>query len=301
VIRHIKHSGIDREKWDACVIHSDAAVIYAASWWLDIVSPGWDGLVLDDYSAVMPLTKKRKFGFHYLFQPPFTQQGGIFSASENLTEKFIHAIPKQFRLVEIQLNVCNTLSESTTIKVVPKKTHHLLLQKEISVLRKIYSENTRRNLKKFEKGVFQHETSDTADDIITLFRNNKGMSVDNLKEKEYEILKKLVEEAARRGLISIQQVRNEDGNIIAGAIFIHSYRSYIFLFSAVNQEAKNSGAMAGIIDHFIYTHSGEKKYLDFEGSIIPELARFYKSFGSEEIVYLQIRRNTLPPVIRRLK
>ncbi len=41
----------------------------------------WDALVLDDYQAVMPLTWRSKFGIRYLYQPAFTQQTGIFSAS----------------------------------------------------------------------------------------------------------------------------------------------------------------------------------------------------------------------------
>ena len=59
--------------------------------------------------------------------------------------------------------------------------------------------------------------------------------------------------------------------------------------------------MSFLIDSFIKNHSGENKVLDFEGSMDNNLARFYKSFGSEEIVYLQILKNKLPFFIRWLK
>jgi hypothetical protein len=59
--------------------------------------------------------------------------------------------------------------------------------------------------------------------------------------------------------------------------------------------------MSQLIDSFIRDHSGEEVYLDFEGSMDLNLARFYKGFGSKEVVYLQIRKNNLPGIIRWLK
>lgn len=56
-----------------------------------------------------------------------------------------------------------------------------------------------------------------------------------------------------------------------------------------------------MIDSFIKEHSREDNILDFEGSMDVNLARFYKSFGSKEVVYLQILKNNLPVIIRWLK
>jgi len=54
------------------------SMVYGYSWYLTNVSPGWEGLVLDDYLAVMPLTCHRKYFIYYLSQPFFTQQLGVF-------------------------------------------------------------------------------------------------------------------------------------------------------------------------------------------------------------------------------
>ena len=88
---------------------------------------------------------------------------------------------------------------------------------------------------------------------------------------------------------------------MAGAIFLKSTHSYIFLFSATNDEAKEKGAMSLLIDSFIRDHANVDHLLDFEGSMNVNLARFYKSFGSKEVVYLQILKNDLPFIIRWLK
>jgi Mor family transcriptional regulator len=56
-----------------------------------------------------------------------------------------------------------------------------------------------------------------------------------------------------------------------------------------------------IIDQFIRNHEDEKITLDFEGSNIKNLARFYKSFGADEFNYLRIKKNNLPGVLKIFK
>src|ERR1700759_1778470 len=73
MISYLSHSDIDKLRWDACISHAQYSIIYGYSWYLDMVSPGWDALVDDDYQSVFPLTWKKKFGLYYLSQPNFAQ------------------------------------------------------------------------------------------------------------------------------------------------------------------------------------------------------------------------------------
>ena len=55
------------------------------TWYLDIVSPGWEAIVKEEagcYVAVLPLPVRRKFGLRYLQQPLLTQQLGLFHAAD---------------------------------------------------------------------------------------------------------------------------------------------------------------------------------------------------------------------------
>jgi len=73
------------------------------------------------------------------------------------------------------------------------------------------------------------------------------------------------------------------------------------LFSATNAQSKANGAMFLIVDQLIRDHSEKIRVLDFEGSNVASLARFYKSFGSDEFNYLRIKRNRLPWILKLLK
>jgi hypothetical protein len=291
-------------QWDKAIDASSNGLVYASSWYLDVVSPGWEALVEDGYDFVFPLTWRKKAGIYYLFQPFFTQQLGLFSRSKITPGKiceFISAIPHKFRLVEIQLNSENIFTETVNFTVYKRRTHHLDLSVSYENIFSNYTENLTRNLKKFKKSGLNVSDNASVSGVVDLFRKNKGKRIETLGNKEYEVFLKLFDEAKARACIDCRCVFNASQSLIAGAVFLRSLRSYIFLFSAANEEAKENGSMSALIDSFIRDHSNEIKYLDFEGSMDENLSRFYRSFGSKEVVYLQIRKNNLPPLIRWLK
>src|ERR1035437_3046922 len=111
MIHYFKHNEIDKIKWDHYIDRSAHNLIYAYSWYLDIVSPNWEALVEDDYKLVMPLTGNKKYGIHYLYPPYFAQQLGVFSKdklSQTKVEEFLNAIPQHYKFLEINLNTHNT-------------------------------------------------------------------------------------------------------------------------------------------------------------------------------------------------
>ena len=55
MICYLTHNQIDKQRWDECIAQSPDGLIYCWSWYLDVVHPGWEALVEDDYENVMPL------------------------------------------------------------------------------------------------------------------------------------------------------------------------------------------------------------------------------------------------------
>ena len=112
-IKHLKYYEIDKSKWDNTVSCSDFSLPYFFSWYLDVVSPGWEALIAEDYSYIMPLTVKIKCGIKYVIQPPFTQQLGVISLSKNIDcqiiNSFIKSIP--YLIYDINLNYNNFSKE----------------------------------------------------------------------------------------------------------------------------------------------------------------------------------------------
>ena len=113
MINYLKHKEIDFVKYDQCIATSQNSLIYAYSWYLDIVAENWDALVLGDYEIVMPLTHRKKYGIPYIFLAPWVQQLGVFSVTdikEEIIIDFLKAIPRKFKSVDILLNYKNSCS-----------------------------------------------------------------------------------------------------------------------------------------------------------------------------------------------
>lgn len=303
MIKHLKHTEINKKKWDACIQRSFNGIIYAYSWYLDIVCKNWEALVEDDYRSVMPLTVGKKYNISYLYQPYFTQQLGVFSMNkltEAIVKSYLKAIPNTFKFMEINLNTFN-LVHSMEYSIKRNLTHELDLINSYENHYAFYSENTKRNIKKARKNQLEISKNTEPKKIIKMFREHRGKSIEKLKTEHYGMVGQLMEACMVRNKGQVWGVYTKEEELCAGAFFVESNGKVIFLFSAANDEAKRAGAISFLIDRFIFENSQRNLTLDFEGSNEPSLARFYKSFGSKECVYLQVRKNNLPPLIKWLK
>lgn len=296
MIRYLRHEEIDAQRWDDCISRSVNGMIYAMSWYLDLVNDRWEALVQNDYECVMPLTPGRKFGISYLFQPRFTQQLGVFSRT-HLTEKvvmeFINSIPHHYRFIEINLNTHNKLNNPTR-DFMPWLTHELDLIAPYEQLAAGYSTNLKRNLKKANGAGLTVMENIKPENIIRIFRENKGRELKNLADRDYDLLRRLVYVLIYKKMAGVLAVFDATNDLRAGAFFVYSGRKAIFFFSGTDALGRDLRAMPLLIDHFIRTHAGAHLTLDFEGSNDPDLARFYKSFGATPINYLHYRSSTLP-------
>jgi hypothetical protein len=289
MIRFLRHEELDFNEWDRCITTCANPLVYAESWYLNIVSPGWSGLVKDEYTAVFPLPTSKKWGITYCHQPPFSQQLGVFGELDSTP--FLKEVPSNYRLIDLQLNSLNVCH---TGKIKERPNLVLDLNLSLDVLRRSFSENIVRNIRKAGKAGLQFDKSTDIPEIISLFRQYRGRSISTMKNRDYETLIQIGNSARQRGRLEVHGVRSSDGTLQAGAVFLRSGHGWIFLFSAVHPDGRETGAMSALLERFISMHAGEKCVLDFEGSSDPNLYRFYKSFGSKENVYLQLRINRLP-------
>ena len=303
MIRHLKHTEIDKNKWDNCIDQSANNIIYAYSWYLDIVCPNWNAQLEDDYKSVMPLTAGKKYGIEYLYPPYFAQQLGVFSKeklSREKVEEFLNSIPPDYKFLEIHLNTGNTF-EFSGFQIKKNINLELSLNSPYDTLRKNYSRLTIRNIKKAIKNDVRLQKNISPSDLISIFRKTRGEEISNLKDKNYKVLLKLINTCLKKGCAEAWGAFTRDNKLCAGVVLFVKNNRAIFIFSATDSYAKENGAMFLLIDNFISANAGNNIIFDFEGSNLPGVARLYKGFGSKENVYLQVRKNNLPKLVRWLK
>lgn len=294
MVTHLKHSEINKLKWDGCISSSICPLPYGLSWYLDVVAPGWEALVLGDYEAVMALPCRTKYGVNYIFTPPFVQQLGVFGPDNIDVAAFIQAIPAKFKYVDFNLNEANVLegiSNNNTL---------LNLNAAYENLYAAFADNTKRNIKKAERAGYTFKELVSPTEVIRLFKANKGKDV-ALGDTEYSLLEKLVAKAKHHKACTVFGVAETSGTIVASAVFISTLGRHVFLFSGNNAEARQAGAMHFLIAAYINLHAGTNTLLDFEGSNNANLARFYLSFGGYVAKYPKLKINRLPFPLNKLK
>lgn len=291
MISYLTNDNIDKSRWDDCIAHAVNGNVYAWSWYLDVVHPGWEALVEvidDNYLTVMPITKKKKYLINYLCQPFFAQQLGVFSRqpiTEDVTLSFLKAIPKKYHLVEIRLNEQNPLPQNG--KGVEWHRNYLLdLRKCYDALLLDYHENTRRNIKKAQASNLELVKDVDIHDVVALFRADRGASIRHWGDAEYARLTRLSDVAKSSSNAFIYGVKTiGNKRIICGALFVKSNQRITFLFSGNSAQGRTSQAMVFLIDQVIREYAGQPVTLDFEGSDDDNLARFYHGFGAKSVKY----------------
>ena len=300
MINYLEHNAIDKAKWDALI--AECGNIYAFSWYLDIVHPGWEALVEDDYQSVMPLTGGKKFGVNYLFQPFFVQQLGVFSKAltPETTEAFMEAIPSRYRFAEIRLNEGNAFAED--IQGVEYHRNVLLdLNQEYNAIRSNYHQNTKRNLAKAESNNLQLVETVIPYHVVALFRDNRGALLDKWGDAEYGVLTHLAKVAQKRNAAFMLGVSEKGvGQLLCAAIFMKTKDRITFLFSGLTEEGKQRQAMTYLLDQVIQQYARQPITFDFEGSDDDNLARFYLGFGGNETKYPSYCFNRLSPIGKAL-
>jgi hypothetical protein len=283
MIRFLKHSEIDKDRWNKTAKEALNTTIFVDFDFLSISSPAWCALVEDDYHSIMPLPVRSKLSIKYIFTPFFYNRLGIFSKEVISTEKvkeFVDAIPKKFKQVDLVLNE-NNPSELIEQKTIHLVSHQLDLNYTYDNLFHQYSQNTQRNIKSAKKNNLEYIEDASYKEIIQLFRQNRGkQKAVHYKKRDYYQLMRLAHYAHNRGCIDNIGVVS-DNKLIAGAFFLKDKDRIWFWFSGRDNSQADKKAMFFLLDEYIKRHAEQNMMLDFNGSMNENVARLYKSFGGQ--------------------
>jgi len=291
---------IDDVKWDQLIAGSIAETIYPYSWYLDAVSDNWSAMVVDDYRFVMPVVWRRKAGIKYIYQPFYTQQLGVFSreyVDPELIPVILKFLYKRFRFAGMNFNAKNLVGEEEPFIVDDKSNYILNLDRTYSDLSRSFSTNARRNIHKSLEDSGKVEKDLPVREMVKLKREN-----DTIKrsDDDYHWLESLLELVLQRGAGKIYSIRT-GAEVSAAAFFAFSKKRAIYLLSASSQVGKEQRGMFRIVDTFIRDHEGSGLILDFEGSNIPSVARFFGGFGAQPEIYQGVSFSKLPGTLNKLR
>ena len=309
----ISRAEIKDELWNQLIERSAQRNIYAYSWYLDCVSPGWSALVWPSttrYDVVMPLPIVRKWGLAMVRQPFFCQFLGIYAENELLSpvlERFIEKLTDCFPYISRYcFHPQNTGVLTQTLSSFPEliskssATYHLYLPSSYDQLYKTYSLDKKQNLKRADRYQWDVIESDSPEIMIRLFIENHASGIPGgVSPQSYRILNAVWAELKRRNLATMYYAVSPERIAHAGCLIVREGLTHTYLFNAADSTGRKGNARSWILNQFFRTHCDGKQIFDFESPEIESIIANYTGFSPQKVDFVTVRKNKLPPPFRQ--
>ena len=245
-------------------------------WVQDILHPNWCYLLDEQANICMRIPCSKKWGIAAYLQPLFIRSLHLFS--EALTIELIQLLQRKMLL---HLNINQPFNN-------PKKAgsfQKLTWNDGIAELRKGYSENIRRNLKKSQALALQ---TISYQNFHSFFVAQKGEHLGNLTPKAWHRLEKLVEAAQTKDAVFCVGAYS-NGQLLAAALFFKWQGQLYFMKGTLNDAGKKVSALIFLMDAVLEKYAETHKAIDFIGSNQESIAAFYRKFGAKDYYYSVVK------------
>jgi lipid II:glycine glycyltransferase (peptidoglycan interpeptide bridge formation enzyme) len=251
--------------------------------------------------------KSSKLGLSYIVNPPFSPNNALIfinpaeGRSNRISfEKSIHSnIAEWFKKQNAKLCVSSFPYEFSDMqeyfwrefKVIPHYTYRLSLRFSEKDLFLNMSAEKRKSIRKAEKDNITARLENNAETIInlvkkTFHRKNKRFNL-NLASK---IITSFLSNGKGYAFVS-----SHNGKDISCNFCIHDKHTAFYLFGGYDAESKHHGA--GVLSMWECIKHAKKLNLsvyDFEGSMLPEVEKYFRDFGGDLIPYFTINKAGMP-------
>lgn len=287
------------------VRQSPQGMIYHYPWWLDAVAPGQYEIITvtkgNEIRAAWPIVWQGKPRRSAIVMPILTQKLGVLLPP--MEGRYVERLSKSNRLVEqlieqLPSNILfNQHFHENFTNWLPfywhgfrQTTRYTYLIGDLSDPEVVWSEmrdKTRNTIRKAEKqGIHVRKT----DDVEHFYTINTKTFTRQDRDNPYglEVVLRIDEACRNNAGRKILVAEGPDGRPHAAVYVVFDDRCAIVLMSGADAQLRESGAGALLHWEIIKFASSVAKQLDFEGSMIQGIERFYRGLGGRQTPYFRI-------------
>lgn len=279
MIRKVRRNAIDLDKYTACINQANNYRIYAEFWYLDVLTnQQWDCLVLNDYEAVMPLPYQKKFGVKIIYQPIYCQQLGVFH-QRDLDQYTFNLFVKKLNFKIVRSYHFNEENTAQFNLKGSKSINQILNLSDGNTIE--FDKKTKKNCKSFRNKKVEIDTTKSIEELLS-FKKSNSTHISN-----YTQLQKLLHVLDKHHALAIHFAKKED--LLGYSCYIKSKNRLIYINSASSNLGKKHCVSTGLLEHMILENLNKELILDFEGSGIESISKFFSGFGSTKTYYTKYK------------
>lgn len=267
---------INRERWQQMLSEGQVYEIAGDAELLDILHPSWEALIYGDYEAALVVPVRRKV-IRYAYNPLFVRQCGVYGPKAGdpaVVKSLLEFLHRRIPLIRIVLQL--QVSPENLPGTFAPRTYQAAV---ISAL--TYTENTSRDLKKATKAGLTIKNI-PVQDMVAVYCAYISNKMEEAGEEEYRMLEKGYSYLVTKGWGRSVAAVDGNGTICAVGMFSFFDGTITYLNGAVTDTGKNLGASKFLIDRVVHEEAGSFTQIDFGGSNIEGVARFYRSMGGTD-------------------
>jgi hypothetical protein len=293
MIIYLNNREIDREQWDNCLKSSSVTSPWPYSWYLDIMSPGWEALIDDDYDSVFPIPARQRFGIKYIITPAFTRQLGAYSPdkpSEEVTDEFLQYLPDFYKYIDLHVS---HRTQQESFRITEKSYYRLDIDMPYEKIFDQFSPQCKRNIESSLKKGIELTNDIKPDELINLFLHDSKNRIKGVLGNDFQRLRDLMNFCIINRKGKITGVRDGRKKLLYGLFCIDIRGSKTILFEVSTKKSVEKRIGYFTLNDLIKSSAGIHRTLDFAGYYNPSSAVFLESFGAVKDVYYRLYRNRL--------
>jgi len=291
LVKHVLHQELDFEKWDALILQCADADPFLLSSWLNVVASGWSALVADDYKAVFPIFKTKKFHWSFFDLPNFVQKISVYGDTSYTVEiaKILTDLHKEIDYVCYTTDTALIEEKQYT----SMRRHQLLTLKEgVRFPTKVWG----RNIRKAENTALTGLTTVPTDLFVTALKRELIEKGNPYKKADYILLQELAQISIAKGYGFIEGIQDSNGTFTCGQFYIYIHGRIYLVACFSNETARQHSLLHYLLYKIIQQkyESDEILRVHFGGSNVPVIADFNKNFGALDEEFVLVYNNKLP-------
>lgn len=278
-MRFIQSNELNKKKWDELIQNSN---YYSYSYFLDAVAKNWGAFVDENYTKGLAICFNQSMGIKILYPAFLGRTLEPINLSDEEIDKIFLELKREFKIGVINLE------QQINTKIVCSKKVFQLFNPDLK-------QNTlsKRMLKKaVEHNLTINEPN--CDELLSLVINELKSKV---KELDTENQKRLIDFIQKlhenKKLISVG-IMNAKNEVDGGLFFFDGKDKITYITGACKNDSRNNGGMYLAMANLIEFAKKNNKKVDFGGSNIESIRRFYLSIGGEDHEYFTYEWNDAP-------
>jgi hypothetical protein len=300
----------DFSLWDDFVDRSPQGCIFCRSWWLKAVCPeGFEILALQKKGRIIagiPLPISRRWGNTDISMPSLTQSLGILlepptsekyetrlSKETETISSLIEAMPQYGHFsMNFHYNFTNWLPFYWTgFRQTTRYTYLIEDLANQQELKDNLSQQVRNKIRKAEALGISIVTSDDIGTIIELNKMTFARQGFRLPYSE-DLVRRIDKECVHRDARRIFLAKDRQHRIHSAIFVVFDGKSMYNLIQGGDPGLRHSGANPLAMWHSIKFAGEVTRKYDFEGSMLPNIEPFFRSFGAVQTPYFNISKDS---------